>query len=65
MPISLPHLSSTFAVLNPAHRCKVGRLGDIKAGVETRVIAIRESNDEVTWLLTNLHTVVNASTITA
>jgi len=65
MPISLAHLSCTFAVLDPPHRCKVGRLGDIETSIETRVIAVRESNDKVTWLLTYLHAVVNASTITA
>jgi len=57
-PISLPHLRSTFPVLNPAPCRKVGRLGNIEAGVEARVIAVRKCDDEITRLLAYLHIII-------
>jgi len=57
--VGLAHLCSTFPIFNPAQRCKVGRLSNIKAGVEASMVAIRKRDDEVTGLLAYLHIITN------
>ena len=58
--IILPHLRSTFAILNPAQCREIGRLGNIEASVKARVIAVWKCDDEITRLLAYLHTIINA-----
>ena len=44
-------LSSTLAILDPAQRCKVGRLGYVESGVEARMVAVRKCYDKIAGFL--------------
>lgn len=50
---SLTNLQAPFAVFNPALTSKVGRLCTVETMIESRVVAVRKGDDDLTSFLYN------------